>query len=63
LARFIKRESRWPIHDRPACRAFDVTELALKAQVDDGIDIGRLEILGMDIGVFAFDTVVVDGVE
>jgi hypothetical protein len=43
-------------------RAFDITELTLKAQVDDGIDIRRLEVMGVDVGVFAFDTVVVDGV-
>jgi hypothetical protein len=41
----------------------DVTELALKTEIDNLFQIFRLEFLGVDLGVFAFRAVIVDRIE
>jgi hypothetical protein len=44
-------------------RTLDVTELALKAEINDLLYIVGFYFLGIDLGVLAFGAIIVDGIE
>jgi hypothetical protein len=44
-------------------RTLDVTKLALETEINYLVDILGLELFGIDLGIFLFGTVCIDGVE